>query len=377
MKSSHAEDSASQKFPGSTRSHIVSRLIKASKQAEGLVEILRRVSKDGGSEVDFLEAQAYATYLVGLAEFEKHSASPKLGDLKAQREKWQECLENLAVARVIYGALLKKTKKDYFKEMLSGSVDPSIRFAAYQSEIPRTIAISEVARRYFPANDSELVKAVEAQDSTALKEADQKGSKEGSLPTSISWRSRKANIVDASIGQALVAVYTAEARLIETLSSKSKSITISNQAAAYDDVLNASQDAVDATRHAIEDHEKEKVAESDPKMQDLRVTNLAVNYDMIGWRVGRNRVLIGDQDGLDFEFGHKSKGNSTGKGRKLSKLRERVVLFDAILQSIDSIKELQGAARDSGFIAELDGKRAYFQALKYDYPLCIIPLPNL
>jgi signal recognition particle subunit SRP68 len=34
------------------------------------------------------------------------------------------------------------------------------------------------------------------------------------------------------------------------------------------------------------------------------------------------------------------------------------------LQSIDSIKELRGAVRDAGFIAELDGQRAYFQALK-------------
>jgi signal recognition particle subunit SRP68 len=365
MKSSHAEDSASQKFPGSTRSHIVSRLIKASKEAETLVEILRQISQDGESQVDFLEAQAYSTYLAGLAEFEKHSASPKLGDVKAQREMWQECLENLAVARVIYGALLKRTKKDYFKEILTGSVDATIRFAAYQSEIPRTIAISEVARRYFPANDSELVKAVEAQDSTALQEADKTNSKEGGLPTSISWRSRKANIVDASIGQALVAVAAAEGRLIDALSSKSVELSTTSRAAAYDEVLNASQDAVDATRHAIEDHEKEKIAESDPRMQDLRVTSLAVSYDMIGWRVGRNRALIGSHDGLDFEFGHKqSKGNASGKSRKLAKLRERVVLLDAILQSIESIKELRGAARDSGFIAELEAKRAYFQALK-------------
>jgi signal recognition particle subunit SRP68 len=360
MKSSHAEDSASQKFPGPTRSHIVSRLTKAAKTAASLVEILQQLPQEGATQVDYLEAQAYAACLSGLAEFEKHSASPKLGDVKAQRERWQECLENLAVARVIYGALLKKTKKDCFKEMLAGSVDPSIRFAAYQSEIPRTIATSEVARRYFPSNDSSLVGAVESQDDSALKEKDQASSEDGGLPTSILWRGRKANIVDASIGQALVAVSSAEDRLRSKLSSGETDMSAAGQATAYDEILNTSQDAVDATRHAIEEHEREKIAESDARMQDLRVTNLAVNYDMIGWRVGRNRVLIGSRDGLDFDSGTKS----AGKGRKLSKLRERVVLLDAILQSIDSIKEISGAARDAKFITELDAKRAYFQALK-------------
>jgi signal recognition particle subunit SRP68 len=47
----------------------------------------------------------------------------------------------------------------------------------------------------------------------------------------------------------------------------------------------------------------------------------------------------------------------------LARLRERIVLYDSILQSIDSIKELPGAAELS-FREELDGKRAYFQALK-------------
>ena len=111
-------------------------------------------------------------------------------------------------------------------------------------------------------------------------------------------------------------------------------------------------------------------------MQDLRVTNLAVNYDLIAWRIGRNRVLIGADDGLTFSPNPPQKPRRPRKdgkewaereeptGRKLARLRERIALYDAILQSIDSIKDLRGAARDTGFIAELDGQRAYFQALK-------------
>jgi signal recognition particle subunit SRP68 len=118
------------------------------------------------------------------------------------------------------------------------------------------------------------------------------------------------------------------------------------------------------------------VDEGDARMQDLRVTSLAVNYDLISWRVGRNRVLIGADDGLTFPPNPPQKPRRPRKdgkewtereeptGRKLARLRERIALYDAILQSIDSVKELRGAVRDTGFVAELDSQRAYFQALK-------------
>jgi signal recognition particle subunit SRP68 len=149
-----------------------------------------------------------------------------------------------------------------------------------------------------------------------------------------------------------------------------------DRANAYDGILIASQDVVDATRRAIEELEKEGVDEGDARMQDLRVTNLAVNYDLISWRIGRNRVLIGSDDGLTFPPNPPQKPRRPRKdgkewaereeptGRKLARLRERIALYDAILQSIDSIKDLRGAVRDTGFVSELDAQRAYFQALK-------------
>jgi signal recognition particle subunit SRP68 len=374
MKTSHADDISAQKIPGSRRNHVVSRLVKAAKQARILVEALEQRAS-GAKSSDWLEAKAYVAYLEGSAELEKHSGSPKLSDKNAQREKWQDCLENLAIARIIYSAFLKQTKKEYFKDIITTSIDPSIRFAAYQSHIPRTVPVTEVARKYFPEDEDRLVKEVEVIDATALKGESAKDGGTSGLPTSITWRSRKANIVDASIGQALVDVATAEEELTKLNSSTTEELTPGARAAAYDEVLVASQDAVDATRHAIEEHEKEKIPESDSRMQDLRVTSLSVNYDMIGWRVGRNRVLIGSRDGVGLDAlplrPTRSKGEQKdktqkpeGRGRKLARLRERVVLYDAILQSIDSIKELRGAARDESFMSELDGKRAYFQALK-------------
>lgn len=152
--------------------------------------------------------------------------------------------------------------------------------------------------------------------------------------------------------------------------------TAKDRATAYDDILIASQDAVDATRRAIEELDKEGVDEGDTRMQDLRVTSLSVHYDLISWRIGRNRVLIGSDDGRTFPPKPPQKPRRPRKdgkpwaareeptGRKLARLRERIALYDAILQSIDAVKELRGAVRDTAFIAELDGQRTYFQALK-------------
>ena len=166
---------------------------------------------------------------------------------------------------------------------------------------------------------------------------------------------------------------SATTKLAETLPTLNST---KDRANAYDDVAIFTQDAADATRRAIEELEKEGVDEGDSRMQDLRVTNLAVNYDLIAWRVGRYRVLAGTDDGLTFPANPPQKPKRARKdgkewvereeptGRKLARLRERVALYDAILQSIDSVKELRGAARDTGFVAELDGQRAYYQALK-------------
>lgn len=81
--------------------------------------------------------------------------------------------------------------------------------------------------------------------------------------------------------------------------------------------------------------------------------------------------MVGQQDGV-LEYvqsfhskkGSKKSGKDEPTGRKLAKLREKVVLYDAILQSVESIKELPGVAADSTLQEELNAKYSYFQALK-------------
>ncbi|KAH7084469.1 hypothetical protein FB567DRAFT_83175 [Paraphoma chrysanthemicola] len=366
MKAAHSEDNADKNITGSTRQHIVSRLHKAVQTAKQVVELIADTASSGANETDVLEAKAYQFSLTGAEEFEKQAEGIKASNASPQR--WNACLTNFSAARIIYASLLKAKKQELFKELLSGTIDPSIRYAAYQSRIPRTVGVPAIARKYFPKEDAGLVKSVQQLDPAALEEEDA-----ASTHTQITWRGRTANIVDAAIGQALVSVDAASAVLDQ---SSGTSTSSKDRANAYDDILIASQDAVDATRRAIEELEKEGVDEGDARMQDLRVTNLAVNYDLISWRIGRNRVLIGSDDGLTFPPNPPQKPRRPRKdgkewaereeptGRKLARLRERVALYDAILQSIDSIKDLRGAVRDTGFVSELDAQRAYFQALK-------------
>lgn len=379
LKTTHSEDAGG--ITGSTRSHIISRLNKAAKTAQILVEILQNKSVVKPSEKDALEARAYQASLAGQEQFEKQSEGKRSAEDQASEGRWQPCLERYSEARVIYAALLEKDKKDVYRDILANTVDPTIRYAAYQAHLSRTIAIHTVAKRYFPRGDSELVSAVEKIDPYALKDkpapkadSDKQGSPQD-IPNSVTWRGRKANIVDASIGQALANVAAAEQRLRSYLASNATA-PARDKAAAYDDVLIASQDASDATKRATDELEKERVDESDSRMQNLRVTSLSVNYDLVSWRIGRNRILTGENDGMIFEpqaqrrpkrqrkDGSEYPEKEEPRGHKLARLRERVVLNDATIQSINSVKELRGAMRDEKFVNELDSKANYFRALK-------------
>ncbi|KAK5112388.1 hypothetical protein LTR62_004351 [Meristemomyces frigidus] len=380
MKTSHGDDTSGKGVTGTTRSHIISRLAKAAKTARELVALLQNQESTKATEQDLLEARAYHGTLAGAEEFEKQAAGKREDD-RPQEQRWQPCLRHFSEARVIYAALLEKEKKEIYREILANTVDPTIRYAAYQAQLSRTIPISTIAKRYFPRQDKELVGLIERVDEYALKDkpvpkSDEEAEGEAQeIPNSVSWRGRKANIVDASIGQALANVTAAEARLRAYLAGN-PTASHREKAAAYDDILTASQDAADATKRATDELEKERVDEGDARMQDLRVTSLSVDYDLVSWRVGRNRVLIGDDDGLTFTAQQPKKSKRSRKdgtpypekeeprSRKLARLRERNVMYDATIQSINSVKDLRGGMRDATFVQELETKAAYFRALK-------------
>lgn len=166
MKALHSEDNADKNITGSTRQHIISRLHKAVQSAKEIVTLLSD-SASGASTTDLLEAKAYVYALAGAQEFEKQAEGVHAKNAPAQR--WDACLTNFAAARVLYSALYKSTKKDLFKDVLTGTIDPSIRYAAYQNRIPRTVGVPAVAKKYFP-KDEQLAKAVLDVDAAALQE---------------------------------------------------------------------------------------------------------------------------------------------------------------------------------------------------------------
>lgn len=360
MKSAHAADNKG--ITGNTRSHIVSRLHKAARTAELLADVLAGEGS-GANQADILEARAYAALLRGAEQLEKHS--------------WESCLRSYSVARIIYCALASESLKDTFKDLLSETIDPSIRYAAYQLKSPRSLPIPAIARKAFPRDDEALVSSVQAVDPTVLEDGEGDAKAGGSTPTTITFRSREVRIEDAAIATAWLALQAAKNTLVDKLSSGD--LSPKEMAAAYDDVLAASQDSVDATKQAIDELKAEGVAQGDSRMQSLAVTRTAVNYEMISWRIGRNRVLSGERDGAVVQkHFHSSKRRKTSQGevgepervkpepigRQLARLKEKTVLYDGILQSLESIKELPGVAADDELSSRLNATSKYFQALK-------------
>ncbi|KAK3398472.1 hypothetical protein B0T20DRAFT_411193 [Sordaria brevicollis] len=364
MKASHAADTKG--MTSKTRSHIVSRLEKGARTAEKLADALSQDAVSGANPNDILEARAYAALLRGAANFEKQS--------------WEDCIVSYAVARMIYSALSTSTKGDIYKDLLTDTIDPSIRYAAYQAKIPRTQPIPSIAKKAFAKADDDLVDRVKAVNPSVLEQGDVAmtgvAGAEGA-PSTITWRSREVKIEDASIAVAWASVQTARAKLNERLSTAA-SLAPKDKAAAYDDILAATQDAVDATKQAIDELRGEGVTQSDPRMQSLQITRTAVNFEMISWRIGRNRVLAGELDGARATFEDLSKRKKKAQeaeqaterpkeeapGRQIAKLKEKVVLYDGTLQSLETISELPGVANDQELFTRLQATSQYFTALK-------------
>lgn len=361
FKASHTADQKG--IVGRTRSHIISRLHKAANSADQLVEALSQADVSGASTTDILEAKAYAAMIHGATLFEKQD--------------WEPCLRCYSTCRIIYTALSTSAKGDIFTDLLSETIDPSIRYAAYRLKTPRTIPIPIIARKAFPQSDSALVGEINKIDPSILKQGE-KGSAKGAegAPTTLTWRNREVKIEDAQIALAWASVDEAKSRLSQKLESLEGANPF-EVAGAYDEILSTSQDAVDATKQAIDELRAEGVGQGDPRMQSLQITRTAVNYEMLSWRIGRNRALTGDQDGAVEQYSSsmrrkisKAAGQEPTKAekelppsKKIAKLKEKVALYDGNLQNLQSIKELPGVAADEELAAKLDASVKYFQAL--------------
>lgn len=283
MKATHSADAGAEGITGSTKKHIGSRLHKATIYAAQLVDLLKDQDGTKATTEAILEARAYFVSLRGSLNFEK--------------QKWEECLPEYSEARLIYTTLAqsKATKQeDIFQDLLNTTVDPSIRYAAYQLKLPRTTSIDSVVLKYVPRENEYIRKILknnpEALDDPAKAQKRTTSGSAENVPKTIQWRMRTVNLEDAATAQALAAVSSAEGNLSSFLSANSEAV-LQAKASAYDEVLIPSQDAGDATKTAIDELSTEGVTQSDPRMQALQITRTAVNYALVGWRIGRNRIL--------------------------------------------------------------------------------------
>ncbi len=365
MKTAQSTENTQKKMVGSTKKQIVSRLSKAIQYAAHLRSCLREKTISRANDTDNMEAAAYLASLRGALHFEK--------------ARWDPCIQEYSVARAIYATLSSATRTDLFKDLLSSTVDPSIRYAAYQLRFPRTKAVSDIAIERFPSGENELRREVESINPNAFvtsEKAEKQGKTfTGNIPSTVTWRRRTVKIEDATIAQAIATANRKERDLSQT--NQKASLDARELAAAYDDVINARQEAVDATKSALDELMAEGVDSSDARVQSLQLTRTAVNYAVIELRIGRNRALCGPQDGVYFGLTQSKRSRRPKKdgttrvvqeestSTKLARLRERVALYDSILQNLDTVRDLSGIAGDEAFMEELTAKRAYFRALKY------------
>ena len=170
LRSARSADST-KAITGSIRQHVLSRFSKAAKQAQELAVLFQDPTSQARSK-EILEAWAYAYSLMGVLEFEKQSSGSRQGEGQVpSKQRWKKCLIAFSGARVIYDSLSRSSMQlDMFKEMLNTTVDPSIRYAAYQSRLSRSLAVPVVARQNFPRENGELLVTLEKFDSKALSE---------------------------------------------------------------------------------------------------------------------------------------------------------------------------------------------------------------
>lgn len=349
----HSRDS----ITSDTRSNIVSKLVKAVKVVENLVATLSD-SASGATTSDFLSAKAYAAVLKGDSSF--------------RAKRWEECLNNYSVAKVIYSALpSSKLEGNTFRDYVSGSVDTPLRFAQRQQNIPTSLSLLSLAKQHLPQSDKALISGVEEVAPGFLKQDEDADMANGGPLKTVTWRTREVPVEDAEIASKLAALETAASELSQKLGS-SPDLRPNVKAEAYDSVLEISNYAIEATLQAIDELKQQSVPQGDPRMQNLAILRTKLNYDLLSWQIGRNRVLLGQQDGAVLEDGPGLKKGSAADteapaikdSQQVKQLEKKANVYSKTLQILDAAKELPGVAADEHLAAEIDAVSKYFTALK-------------
>ena len=349
----------------SSRRHIISKLHKAAANATHLLSLVND-EKLGFGHDTILHAHAYQSFLCGALAFEKR--------------RWQDSLQFYSEAYLIHHRYSKDETiiTDAHSWASPNSyIDANLRYSAYQVGVSRSTPLEKIVEEYRIHDTESLGQDLRDHTDQNVTQPLLKSSRPGradtlAFPESIQWRSRTVKLEDAATAEALAQAKLAEDELCALFASKTSSTPL-EYAAAYDDVLIASQDAVDAVKTAIDELAAEGVAQGDSRMQALQITRTAVHYALISWRIGRNRVLCGNADGLETLFPHyvgkpspnkDTPSHYERKNRLFKQIKEQVVLHDSILQSLESVEILPGVASDTAFLEEVRQNKAYFHTIR-------------
>ena len=271
-------------------------MTKAVRYARELVELVE-VESSHASTLSRLEARAYAATLAGQSAFEGH--------------RWDVALREYSIAKVILEVLLSKAddaNRSIYKEA-STTVDPGLRYCGYQLKIVSQGDILSLARPHLPQDESLLVLLKEI--NPAILEPRQDSSARAGI-TSIQWRTRTAKLEYPEIVVSLLKVQDTQTAFDERMATFDLSVT--ERAAAMDDILNAWAEAEDSVRKIIE----EGVATSQDKQQTLQIILTYVSFHFIATRVQRDILLV--------------KSSEKRRGTKMAVLKDLVRLHDSIIQ---------------------------------------------
>lgn len=340
-----------------TRSNIISKLVKAVKVVENLVATLSD-SASGATTSNVLSARAYAAVLQG--------------DSSSRAKRWEDCLVSYSIAKVIYSALPPPgVEGNTFRDHVSDHVDTPLRLAQRQQNIPTSISLLSLAKQHLPQSDKVLVSGVEEAKPGFLKQDEDTDMANGGPLKTVKWRTREVPVEDAEIVSKLAALETAASELSQKLGSSSD-LRPNVKAEAYDDVLEISNYAIEATVQAIDELKQQSVPQGDPRMQNLAILRTKLKYDLLSWQIGRNRVLLGQHDGALLEDGPGLKKSSIAveaapgikDSQQVKQLEKKTNVYSKTLQILEAAKELPGVAADEHLAAEIDAVSKYFTALK-------------
>lgn len=333
--------------------HLMKRLRKAAEYANQLEEICKNY--ENIDEKTVLDVQGYSALMSGYKLFEEQN--------------WQAALEKFAISRKIYEKLAAAgdAQQEALCNSTIDSIDPNIRYCAYNLKIKNTTSEEDVAAlvdmkiKSSAAGSSFLDTKIEALLQKKIQE-------KAALLTSITWRNHTINIKNEKIAESIL---KANEAIQELEKSKLINVKTEKDVKSYNEMVSAKLDRYsnvlevyhDGQRQAEKDLREDKLAsdkvtssKSEEKTKNLQAIFTYISYQRLIYTLNRNLLLI-EQISTNISY-------PNSESSKSSRPEDVVKLYDTIQQIINEIKELPFIESDVSLSALLSIKTWYFKACR-------------